>query len=47
MRAFPAERPLARPGGDDQVVRLFEPVAVERRVDAGGELLLAAAADKI
>src|SRR5580704_6402549 len=31
MRALPAERPLAGPGGDDQIMRLLETVAVERR----------------
>ena len=44
--ALPAERPRLGPGLDDQVVRLFEALAVEGRVDAGGELLLAAAADE-
>ncbi len=46
MRAFPAERPLARPRSDDQIVRLLKSLAVEGRVDAGGQLLLPAAADK-
>src|SRR5207245_10757064 len=46
MRALPAERTLARPGRDDQIVRLLEALAVERRVDAIGELFLAAAPDK-
>ena len=46
MRAFPAERPLARPGGDDEIVRLLEALAVVGGADAVGELLLAAAADK-
>src|SRR5580700_11912689 len=44
--ALPAERPLPAPGGGDEVVRFLETLAVERRVDAGGELLLPAAADK-
>src|ERR1700752_575899 len=44
MRALPAERPLARPGGDDQIMRLLEALAVVGRVAPGGERLLATAA---
>src|SRR5713226_8445828 len=43
VRALPPERPGLRPRLDDQLVRLLEALAVERGVDAGGELLLAAA----
>src|ERR1700719_5176421 len=46
MRALPAERAFARPGRDDQIVRLLEALAVEGGVDARRELLLAAAADE-
>src|SRR5262249_56955887 len=46
MLTLPAERPLAGPGGDDQIVRLLEALAVERRIDARRQLLLPAAADK-
>ncbi len=46
MRALEAERAHARPCRDDQIVRLLEALAVVGRVDAVGELLLAAAADK-
>ncbi len=42
--ALPAEGPALRPRLDDQVVGFLEALAVEGRVDAGGELLLAAAA---
>src|SRR5436305_6787217 len=41
VRALPAERPFARPRRDDQIMRLFEALAVEGRIDAVGELLLA------
>ena len=44
MVALEAERPRLRPGPGDEVVRLLEALAVEGRIDAGGELLLAAAA---
>src|SRR5262249_24388546 len=46
VRAFPPERAGLGPGLDDQVVRFLEALAVESRVDAGRELLLAAAADE-
>ena len=46
MRRLQAERAGHRPRLDDEVVRLLEALAVERRVDAGRELLLPAAADK-
>ena len=42
--ALEAEGAGLGPGADDQVVRLLEALAVVGRVDAGGELLLAAAA---
>src|SRR5436309_7646576 len=44
VRAFPAERPGLGPRLHDQRVRLLEALAVVRGIDAGGELLLAAAA---
>src|SRR6516164_6072643 len=44
--ALPAERPLARPRRDHQIVRLLKALAVEGRVDAGRQLLLPAAAYK-
>ena len=44
MRALPAERTLAGPRCDDQIMRLLEALAVVGRIDAGGERLLATAA---
>ena len=46
MHAFPIERALAGPGGNDQIIRFLGALAVEGGVDAGGELLLPAAATK-
>ena len=46
VRAFPPERPGLSPRPNDQLVRFLEALAVEGRVDAGGELLLTAAADE-
>ena len=46
VAALPAEGSGTGPGRDDQVVGLFKALAVVGRVDAGGELLGAAAADE-
>src|SRR5271169_5760656 len=42
MRALPAEWPLPRPSGDNQVVRLLEALAVVGRANTVCELLLTA-----
>ena len=46
MGAFPAEGAGFGPDLRDQVVRFLEPLAIEGRVDTGGQLLLPAAADE-
>src|SRR5689334_12222239 len=46
MRALPAERALPCPRRDNQIVRFLKALAIEGRVNAIGQLLLAAAAHK-